>query len=116
MWQKAKLANSCWIYILTCSLTSAVQDTLEIVLVGADMTYNPRESHFYMSRGSQDPLREGKKWLETELVHVFKTFTKAGAKVYVAGPERITLLPFPWFSKHLSTEHHQDSEGIESAR
>eukprot|EP00241_Pyramimonas_parkeae_P010032 CAMPEP_0114263448 /NCGR_PEP_ID=MMETSP0058-20121206/22517_1 /TAXON_ID=36894 /ORGANISM="Pyramimonas parkeae, CCMP726" /LENGTH=115 /DNA_ID=CAMNT_0001379733 /DNA_START=163 /DNA_END=510 /DNA_ORIENTATION=+ len=43
-------------------------------------------------------------------------FTKAGAKVYVAGPERITLLPFPWFSKHLSTEHHQDSEGIESAR
>lgn len=93
-----------------------MQDTLEIVLVGADMTYNPRESHFYMSRGSQDPLREGKKWLETELVHVFKTFTKAGAKVYVAGPERITLLPFPWFSKHLSTEHHQDSEGIESAR
>jgi len=83
-------------------VAAGVRDTqLEVVLLGLDMEYSNSGTHFYTAKGTLDPLRRGKTWLLEELNHAQRTFATHGATLQVAGPERPTLLPYPWFNDHL---------------
>jgi len=72
------------------------------VVVGSDMIYSNQGTHFYKDAGARDPLRLGQKWLQNELMHLYKTFNGSEVHLFNAGPKRPSLLPFPWFEDHFS--------------
>lgn len=74
---------------------------LRVVIVGADLVFTLGKTHFYKEQGDVSPLRAGKSWLKSELLYVYTMYKKAGSELYVAGPTRDSLLPFPWYNEHI---------------
>jgi len=118
MWSRAGYGENCWnrcgnwLYKPSWMKRTKVQTTfvtsmhhlmnealldgceLEVAVAGSDLVY-PKDgpTHFY-GQGTPDPLRFSEHMLRDELDHLERQYTAFRSKIYNAGGQEETLLPF----------------------
>jgi hypothetical protein len=69
---------------------------VEVLVVASDFNYTPgNDTHFYKAKGTQDPMKCGRDHLLTQLELVQQNMEASGSRVYNAGFQKQSLLPFP---------------------